>query len=199
MKRLLAGLAVVVLVGVSVGQARAERVRWAINGHYYEAVSVGSGGISWDDAKAAAEAVGGHLATITSSQENDFVLSLIGGPQYWISDGGSWNLGPWLGGYQSLPSTLPDDNWQWVTGEGWEFTSWAPNNPNDAHGEEDKLHFYDVGASQPRWNDLDTIRWGWQKPVAYIVEIVPEPSTFALLAIGAFALIAYACQKRCRR
>src|SRR5262249_35620494 len=35
------------------------------NGHYYKVISV-PGGITWLDAKAAAEALGGYLATITS-------------------------------------------------------------------------------------------------------------------------------------
>ncbi len=48
------------------------------NGHFYEAVAV-SGGINWFDAKVAAElrtfeGIHGHLATITSVQENRFIL-----------------------------------------------------------------------------------------------------------------------------
>src|SRR5690606_9693424 len=53
------------------------------NGHSYQVVVV-NGGISWQDAKLAAENMGGHLATITSAQENTFVADLIDHSDYWF-------------------------------------------------------------------------------------------------------------------
>lgn len=50
-----------VLVAVSASVLCAEPVRWAGNGHLYEAVYVPEG-ISWSSAEAAAEQAGGHLA-----------------------------------------------------------------------------------------------------------------------------------------
>ena len=52
------------------------------NGHYYQLVE---SNLSWSAAKAAAEASSyggaqGHLATITSQSENDFVKSLVNHP-----------------------------------------------------------------------------------------------------------------------
>jgi hypothetical protein len=54
-------------------------VRNPLDGHYYEAVIV-PGGISWSDARDAAESrsigvVQGHLATITSQEESDFIVA----------------------------------------------------------------------------------------------------------------------------
>ena len=56
--------------------AQAEPVRWSGNGHHYGVVVVPEG-ITRLDAKAAASARGGYLATLTSAEENRFVWSLI--------------------------------------------------------------------------------------------------------------------------
>lgn len=64
---------------------------------YYEAVKVPEG-VTWDEAKAAAEAMGGHLVTIESPNENQFVYGLVASdPGYWSKDGKN-GKGPWLGG-----------------------------------------------------------------------------------------------------
>ena len=39
---------------------------------------------NWDDAKAACEAEGMHLATITSQEDNDAVKAMIGNSSSWI-------------------------------------------------------------------------------------------------------------------
>jgi hypothetical protein len=124
------------------------------NGHYYEAVLV-PGGITWDDANAAAEAKGGHLATITSAAENQFVYNLVAGDdRYWIFDSNAY--GPWLGGYQPAGSPEPAGGWIWVTGESFSYTNWwtgEPNNGGSADVEE-SLHFIGGNTLQsPAWND----------------------------------------------
>ena len=118
-------------------------------------------GITWDAAKAAAEALGGHLATITSQAENDLVASLVDDDprfaQYtW------WNYyEPWLGGYQVDKAHEPAGGWAWVTGEPFTYTNWAPGEPNDVLGQEDKLHLhlrwlhYSQGQRTHTWNDID--------------------------------------------
>ncbi len=55
--------------------ALAASVQWPANGHWYEAVAVGPSGITWADAKTAAEAQGGYLASIASDAENLFVFN----------------------------------------------------------------------------------------------------------------------------
>ena len=49
------------------------------NGHYYDIIT--SPGITWEQSNTAAqsltyEGVNGHLATVTSSEENDFIVLL---------------------------------------------------------------------------------------------------------------------------
>lgn len=50
------------------------------NGHYYELVAVRGSGVNWHEARAAAAArasngTTGHLATVTSAQEDNFLIS----------------------------------------------------------------------------------------------------------------------------
>jgi hypothetical protein len=107
---------IIILVLIWVPVVPAQKVQWSGNGHYYEAMLVPNG-ITWDDAKAEAIMAGGHLATITSDSENQFVYDLIKGDnRYWVLDPAGNNEGPWLGAYQPQGSSDPDGGWTWVTG-----------------------------------------------------------------------------------
>ncbi len=171
-------LAAILLV-IPLGDASADPVQWSGNGHFYDVVSA-PGTISWEDAEAAASAAGGYLATITSREENDFVFSLVNKPAYWHG-----YSGPWLGGYQSPATLQPTGNWRWVTGEAWAYTNWQAGQPNDSGGkEEDKLQF-GFGTLVPTWNDIMSVDpVSSYRPVAYVVEIVPEPSTLTLITVA---------------
>jgi hypothetical protein len=84
-----------------VGAAGAAPIRNPANDHYYEAVAR-SGGITWAAADAAASArsfngMPGHLATITSAEEQTFIVGQF--PQ-------AINGGYWLGGFQSHGSSI---------------------------------------------------------------------------------------------
>ena len=139
-------------------------VRWdpAVggNGHYYAAVAV-PGGIDWDGAAAAASARGGHLATVTSAEENAFIYSLVDSPEFWsqlpssttrssvaASESGYLTFGPWLGGLQPPGSPEPGGGWQWVTGEAFSYSNWHLGQPNEADqsGEnQDRIHMVSFG------------------------------------------------------
>jgi len=111
--------------------------------------------ISWTDAYAASEQLGGHLATLTSDSENRFVFSLVDDlddRSIWLHRG-EWALGPWLGGYQPPGSPEPAGGWSWVTGEPWVYQSWGGSEPNNSHGgTEDRLHYFGIPGG-PFWND----------------------------------------------
>ena len=130
-------------------------VKW-INGHCYEAVLYP--GLSWYDAKAACEARGGHLATITSADENAFVFSLVSDNNaFWILDVFGNGLGPWLGGYQEDGVQPPDSGWKWVTGEPFVYTNWEDGQPGDLpQMEQNCLRFFKAeGLIGDRWDDSE--------------------------------------------
>ena len=126
----------------------------------YEVVYV-SGGISWEAANQSAQARGGHLATIASEAENDYVFSIASSSEH--------REGFWLGGYQIPGSSEPEGDWVWVTGEPWSYTCWdvgEPNNNDIPTGmAEERLHFH--WEDSPMWNDLPASN---EVPHGYIVE-----------------------------
>lgn len=141
------------------------------NGHYYEAVVV-SNGISWTNAKAAAEARGGYLATLTSAAENDFVFGLIDSATFWTLGGSPQSsFGPWLGG------EFKSGVWQWVTGEPWSYTNWHSGQPDRASGVEDKLMFWvrTANVRQSTWNDVINYDNPPGRPITYVIEWNTNP------------------------
>ena len=194
----LAVLAVFLLCAQNVRGA----IQWPVadggNGHYYEFVYAH---LLWPDAKVAAEAmtylgVTGHLVTITSPEENNFVFQLDS-----ISDPNVFTTVAWIGltddeafgGYESFGQPNPSvDGGVWVTGEPVTFTDWEPPAPNNADGNEDYALLGSWGALYG-WND-QAAHYGANFIVEY--DVIPEPSTIILFSIGAISLLAYAWRRR---
>jgi hypothetical protein len=193
-----------------IAHANAASVQWPVseggNGHYYEAIYV-PGEITWTNANAAATAMGGYLATISSAQENAFVYSLVDDDRYWYmgsrdpatGPGNDLN-GPWLGGWQNYSApdySEPAGGWNWVTGEPFTYTNWHPGEPDNSGGVQDILVFYGNGFSvadrTAMWGDNYHIN---ATALGYVVESVPEPSTFVLLGLGIITTLAYAWRRR---
>jgi hypothetical protein len=131
------------------------------NGHRY--VGVELNGRSWEEARAdlAALLPGYHLATVTSEAELIFLSDFMGENMLYGQH--------WLGGYQSArkPEIDPAADWNWVTGEAWEYTYWGGGEPNDAGGIEDHLAF-DLFL---HWNDEGTAT---SSVLGYIAELDVE-------------------------
>ena len=76
---------------------------------------------TWDEAENFCLSVGGHLATITTQEEQEFIQ---GAP------------GPnWIGARRN-----PYGAWEWVTGESWGYQCWAPGENDNHGGYEDVLY-----------------------------------------------------------
>lgn len=138
----------ILLTLIFVNCASAAPIQYSGNGHYYDTAT--SYGISWEAAKSTAEALSfngmqGHLATITSQDENNFIVTTFNNPAYC-----------WLGGFQ--PTNIQNGNlepaggWQWVTGEKWSYTNWGGGQPDNSGGQEHYLHM--CWWDQGKWNDL---------------------------------------------
>jgi hypothetical protein len=131
--------------------AQRQPVLFADNGNHYLALR--SPGIGWNEAQALAQSivhqgVAGHLATLTTQAENDFVYSALGSVHWY-----------WVGGYQDRNApdySEPAGGWRWVTGEPWGYTNWLPGEPNNtgAHGDEDFLELLDNLTYGKTWNDV---------------------------------------------
>lgn len=116
------------------------------NGHFYQLVS--APGITWTAAYTAAQNTfrcgqPGHLVTITSLTEQNFLVSQFGVAA--LSQ-------KWMGAIQ--PNAIEvSTGWEWVTGEPFVFTSWAGGEPNNGfyagHGYENAGVFWTGG----NWND----------------------------------------------
>lgn len=152
------------------------------NGHRYEAVLMDAV-ITWTEARDLAASRGGHLATITSAAENEFVFfSLASNPALWDSSPSPMADGPYLGGFRSAD---PGSSWQWVTGETWDFAAWAPGEPNGVPSGAQGLSYWNPAGPAPTWFDHPpsdpTTR-------SLIVEYpIPSPPALALLSLSGLA------------
>ncbi|MET0707601.1 MAG: Ig-like domain-containing protein, partial [Tardiphaga sp.] len=138
--------------------------------HLYKYVS--DSAISWFEAKNAAQAAGGYLATITSDAENNIVFSLVG------------NDVAWLGGADAAV----EGQWRWITEPGYasgseplfynnithwsSYAHWAGGEPNDRG---DGIYFFsgeDYLATwgNKTWNDLDNSSSDLQLVDGYVIE-----------------------------
>ena len=134
--------------------ASAEAVYWEGNGHYYEYLSPL---VSWEEAHIIAEnrSIGeqpGYLVTLTSQEENDFVYNMVLG-----GDAPAPAGDPWIGGYQNSDHSDPALNWHWVTEEEFEWTNWAPGEPNDYHHLYAEMYLQFSPGAGGKWNDHHSI------------------------------------------
>lgn len=97
------------------------------NGHSYKRIDLD---MSWMDARAYCVQQGGHLVTITSPEEQDFLANNFYGQKLWIGAFES-NLG-----------------WRWVTDEHWGYDNWRKGEPSG--GEEWCGCFW----TDMEWNDI---------------------------------------------
>lgn len=121
-----------------------------------------------------ADAAGGHLVTIQSAAENQFLVNLFTkDPSFVRQDERGTLYGPMIGLYQQPGSSEPRGGWAWVTGEPLSYTAWSPGNPDNHQGRQHRARFFLSGrsvgpGSKPRyWDDTSNNMWN----LGFIVEI----------------------------
>jgi hypothetical protein len=146
------------------------------NGHVYYLL----GASNWTDAEAKAVELGGHLATIRNSDENDFVWHM-GDHAPQTTSFSLWH------GFNDIEQ---EGTWVWTSGETSSWIHWSSPQPENNYPDEDYGGmFYNWGA-QGYWHDIiGDNRFG---DVVYgVVESVPEPGILTLLGMTGFGMLIF--------
>lgn len=106
-------------------------------GHIYELYDKPT---SWETAKLVCENKGCHLATITSSEEQKVIESLIRYGKRTFYNVGATNL-------ENV------NEWKWITGESMSYTNWAIGEPNNVANIERYLSVFNNENYFAQWND----------------------------------------------
>jgi hypothetical protein len=123
------------------------------NGHdYYKSTLTYLG----YQADALAFSLGGHLATITSQSENDFIYNNA------IQDHNGADVdGYWIG----FTDSKVEGSFVWSNGEPVTYTNWSGGEPNDADEGEDYAEMLPING---KWNDF-----GLSNAIKFILEFEP--------------------------
>ena len=133
------------------------------NGHSYKVFNESK---TWQEAKEYCESVGGHLATVASETENNFIKELVVSNNY-------------KNAYLGATDEVTEGIWKWVTGEEFNYTSWGKGEPNNEGRREHYLLFNSNGS----WNDIPNEEWPFICEWDYInndetYEIIKDTGSF---------------------
>ena len=111
-----------------------------INTHYYEFYRLPE--IStWESAEEYCRSVGGHLAVISSEEENNALFALM------VERG-------YKNAYFGYTDRENEGNWHWIDGYTSDYVNWASIEPNSDNSHEDYAMFY-WKYPDGKWNDGD--------------------------------------------
>lgn len=147
---------------------------------------------SWDDAEAAAQALGGHLTTVEDLAENTFLLNTFGPTAQALVTSGLLAL--WIG----LNDATTEGSYQWASGSTSAYTNWLPGQPQNGVADEDYVGLLvDAGIPTGQWHDVvsDT-RFNDRTFGVVEISAVPEPASWALVLSGLGVLSMVAKRKR---
>lgn len=81
------------------------------NGHTYQRFDAN---VTWNTAKNSCANLGGHLVTVTSAAEQDWIKNKLPGVS-------------WIG----ATDQVSEGTWEWITGETWSYSNWDAGQPDD--------------------------------------------------------------------
>lgn len=112
------------------------------NGHTYKFYAES---IDWHSAKERCNKYGGHLVTITSKEENDFLINNL--PK-------SNKSFFWIGATDEEQEGV----WQWVTSESFSYDNWSEDSPNNSA---DKEHYAGFISKEENYDGYLTPIGSW--------------------------------------
>ncbi|MCE2880994.1 MAG: hypothetical protein LW636_01350 [Planctomycetaceae bacterium] len=118
-------------------------------------------GTSWTASEALAQQIGGHLVSINTPDEQEFVWQNFG------------NLGGvdrriWIG----FNDVATEGAWQWSDGTAGKYTNWNAGEPNNSGLIED---YAEMLGSTGKWNDINDVGAGFAHIM--VVELPGDPPT----------------------
>jgi len=116
-----------------------------------------SNSLSWNNAEKFCRDIGGHLVSINSAEEQDFVQSVADASN-------SENL--WIGGYYD------EEKWKWTDGSDFSYSNWDEAKPDNYFGNEfytkfpcRDQEFESWAAHRGKWDDVSLIADGLEGDV----------------------------------
>jgi len=142
------------------------------NGHSYYLLEQDT----WTNSEAFAQTLGGHMVTINDQAENDWLLATFG----------SEEIQMWIG----LNDASSEGFYVWADGQPTTYLNWdlAFSQPDGVFDDFVGI----IGLNHPggltagQWHDYN-IELTPQLPA--LVEVIPEPASLALLALGGLTLL----------
>jgi hypothetical protein len=180
------GIILYSVLSTTAAHADSDRLFAEATEHYYQRFDYDS--IIWGDAQLSCEAIGAHLATITSQAEENFIeQNLLDGIDGYFFIGGS--------------DATSQTKWTWITGEKWGYKRWSTDGENGRqpnNGVDEDYLMMGSNISSPSifgWSDIDSFsgqagyicEWSLNKNIA--TAIVPDlnkngKSEIALLSVN---------------
>ncbi|MEC8709549.1 MAG: hypothetical protein VXX77_03895 [Candidatus Thermoplasmatota archaeon] len=127
-----------------------------------------------------ARAMGGHIASITSAEENEDITRISGGAPVWlggIRKGDRYRGKPIADRKPGDPGEVGSgaEDWYWSDNRPWSYTNWGPGEPNNWDGGENRVqHLGKLGAV---WNDVGE---DWEGPAVYRIPAKSTPSSVSV-------------------
>lgn len=106
------------------------------NGHRYQLFDTS---MSWNEAEAYCESLGGHLVTVNSEEEQKFIEDSL------------LTLGTKKTYFIGLSRTTSEEPWTWVINESFDYSNWDNGEPNSTS--ENYVHMYANTGNFGTWNN----------------------------------------------
>lgn len=123
------------------------------DGRVYIAVMIDSHDFGILSAQNLAERMNGHVASINSASENDFVYELVRhDPNFWFAgyqETGWSTSGPFFGLRRERRNEQWSGRWVWVTGEPVRYTNWLRGQPDNYRGRQYMARFQNNRSNGP--------------------------------------------------